>query len=124
MLRRARHLRRLRRMKRAARLIHRGQYKRARKQLTLALRSSDDYRVRRLLCRSHEAAGELWPAIHHLQQAIERAPARLRSSMRNRLGLLYARVGKRSRACQSFTAVLKTRPNDSRAKKYRALYCG
>jgi tetratricopeptide (TPR) repeat protein len=110
-------------LKRSKKLIRKQKHKEARKLLTVALKISDDYRVRSLMARSHQAAGELWPASHHLQKAASKAPKRLRPGLYNRLGLIYVKLGKRSKACAAFKQAQAARPGDRRASLHISKHC-
>jgi tetratricopeptide (TPR) repeat protein len=110
-------------LKRSKTLIRKQQHKEARKLLTVALKISDDYRVRSLMASSHKAAGELWPASHHLQLAAGKAPNRLRPGLYNQLGQIYVKLGKTSKACAAFKQALATRPGDRRASLNISKHC-
>ena len=110
-------------LKRSKKLIRKRQHKEARKLLTVALKISDDYRVRSLMARSHQAAGELWPASHHLQLAAGKAPKRLRPGLYNQLGLIYLKLRKTSKACAAFKQALAARPRDRRASLNISKHC-
>jgi hypothetical protein len=110
-------------LKRARKLIRKKQHGEARKLLTAALKISDDYRVRSLLARNHAAAGELWPATHHLKKAAAKAPNRAKAGFFNQLGLTYVKLGKSSAACAAFRQALKAKPTDRRAGLLISKHC-
>lgn len=110
-------------LKRARRLLREGDYARARQVLTLALKLADEPRVRRLLARAHQLAGEPWPAIHHLRRSLELAPGGASAQQHTLLGLLYLQVAQPRKACESFDAALATRPDYDPALRQRAKNC-
>jgi hypothetical protein len=109
--------RRLRLMKKARRMIRRKEYRQAREHLTKALEIRDDYWVRRMLCWSHELAGELWPAAYHLKRAIAKAPFRRVARDHSHLGIIFFKIGKRKQACQAFRTALRIWPSTTSSRK-------
>jgi uncharacterized protein HemY len=110
-------------LKQANRLIRKKKHAEARKLLTDALKISDDYRVRQLLGRSHDSAGEMWPAAYHYEKAAASAPGRLKPRLYDRLGLIYTRVKKRAKACKAFKQALKHKADFEPAVKHHAKFC-
>lgn len=120
----ARRVKRKRYMRLGKQSMARRRYRESRRYLTTALKLKDDYRVRRLLARSHEMVGELWAASHHLKRCIALSPARLRPKRYDELGKIYAKLGKKALACHNFRSAVRLRPSFSRAQAHVHQYCG
>jgi hypothetical protein len=114
--------RRLNHLKAAAELIGARRLPEARRQLTIALKLSDDYQVRRMLAVSHERAGELWAAAYHLDKALAKAPRQAKPALADHLGTVLVRVGQRAQACSRFKAA--TEAGFKPAGKHLKQHCG
>ncbi len=104
----------------ARRLLDGGRPKRARDHLVQALQLGDGRRVRELLSRSHEEAGELGPAIHHLEKAVTMRGGR---RLQLHLGHLYLRAGKTRQACASFKVARRVAPEDTQIADLITKHC-
>jgi Flp pilus assembly protein TadD len=111
-------------LKRGRELIDLGQHQRARDQLTRALKMADDGAVRELLALSHQRAGELWPAVHHLQKAAERSTGARKARCSDNLGVVYLQLGKKTEACRAFRAALMAAPGFPAAQRHLEARCG
>ena len=109
-------------IKKGRQLIRRGRQREARAVLTKALNIWDSASLRQLFAKSHERAGEVWPAIHHLKKALAKSP---RSAYTlTRLGKLYLRAGKRSLACAQLRKALRVKAGYRTAQKALKRSCG
>jgi hypothetical protein len=79
--------------------------------------------VRSLFAQSYASEGKLWPAIHHLQKAAAKAPARLKPGLLDQIGLHFVRLGKRGKACQAFRRALAIKPGHGGASAHLARHC-
>ena len=78
----------------------------------------------RLLARSHFRAGENWAAVHHQRRAIQTAPPFVKPFLYERLGAMYAQLGKTKHACQALRQALKDRPRLAAARRRSKELCG
>jgi hypothetical protein len=110
-------------VKHAKELIDQGKYAEAREVLTRALPLGDEGQIRELMGLSHQRAGELWPAIHHLDKAAQLSSGGEQARRYVNVGMLYTKLGKKSEACLAFAAADAAAPGHAAAQKQLAAYC-